>query len=295
MAAPSFIDSYTELKKIRPLSVRNHVRNLVLEFLSLRISENDELFKKPRIQFLYIHHIFKDEEKSLIRLIETLGRNHRFISYSDALKKILTRQISEPAIVFSSDDGLKNNLSAARIFSSYNISACFFVNPSIIGESRNKMIEEFCRERLHFPPVEFMGWEEIHQLQQMGHEIGSHTMSHINVAQTPANQLKDEIYRSYLILNERCGGVHHFAYPYGRFFHFSEEGRRMVFDAGFESCCSAERGCHVNHSKSINREDLLIRRDHVILDWKLKHILYFLAVNANKAGDRNNLYPWLCE
>ena len=292
MALQTFVDTYSDLKQFKPTTARDGFRNLVLDFLSLGISEKNRLFEKPRIQFLYVHHVFKDEEKSLVRLIETLGKHHRFISYSHAVDKILSGQIDEPSIVFSSDDGLKNNLSAAKIFSSFNISACFFVNPSIIGQSDRRIVAEFCKERLHFPPVEFMTWEEIHQLQQMGHEIGSHTMSHINVARSQRQELEDEIGKSFSILKQRCGAVRHFAYPYGRFFHFNEEGRKLVFEAGFESCCSAERGCHINHGRKICKEELLIRRDHIILGWKLKHILYFLAANARTASERNNLYPW---
>lgn len=293
MSSGTYINEYTVIKKQQPSSVRNVLRSTLLDILSLNVSELSDSFNEPRIQFLYIHHIFKDEELALESLIKSLSKKHTFISFSLAVEKLLNGTIDQPYIVFSSDDGLKNNISAAKIFSSFGISACFFINPFIIGQQDYKIIADFCKQQLHFPPVEFMNWEEVNQLQQMGHEIGSHTMKHINVAATSPEAVKEDIFKSYEILTQRCGEQKHFAYPYGRFFHFNEVGRKAVFEAGFQSCSSAERGCHINHTATLKKEDVLIRRDHIILDWKLDHILYFLLNNARKTDIRNNLFPWL--
>jgi peptidoglycan/xylan/chitin deacetylase (PgdA/CDA1 family) len=121
-------------------------------------------------------------------------------------------------------------------------------------------------------------------------------MSHINVARTPADELEEEIGNCHAILKSRCGKADHFAYPYGRFTDFSETGRKKVFDSGFISCASAQRGCHVAQpGQRIDPQDLLIRRDHVVLDWPLDHILYFIARNAAGASIENNYYTGLCE
>ena len=96
---------------------------------------------------------------------------------------------------------------------------------------------------------------------------------------------------TYRILNERCGHVKHFAFPYGRFFHFNDIGRKAVFDAGYITCATAERGCHINPVSPISAEQLCIRRDHTVLGWDINHIMYFLINNAKNVRVNNNFYP----
>ena len=289
-----YYDTYKEIKSIQPFGLRGRLRTYALNGLSIidRISGIQNDLERNRIQFLYIHHVFKDEEKNLDLLLKQLSLNHTFISYSDAVSRILDRAIDKPYITISSDDGFKNNLRAAEIMDNYGAKGCFFISPGIIDIYNYETIETFCRERIKFPPVEFLSWKDVDHLLKMGHEIGSHTMGHVNIAETPKDIIIDDCNKSYETLNSRCGSVKHFAFPYGRFFHFNEIGRKAVFDSGFVSCASAERGCHLNPDKFISNEELCILRDHVILDWNINHILYFLARNSRNASPKNNYFPY---
>ena len=284
-----FISNYAELKQLKTKTFRGYLRDIALTGLSLVASE--QYLKKPRVQFLYIHHVFKDEEKALDVLLKRLSKRHQFISYNDAVNKILSGTIDKPYITFSSDDGFKNNLRAAEILNRYDAKACFFINPGIVGETNFDKIKRYCTDTLEFPPVEFLNWNEVAQLQQWGHEIGSHTMMHMNIANATAQAITDDMQYTYRILNERCGSVKHFAFPYGRFFHFSAIGRKAVFDAGFTTCATAERGCHINPVDRISNEKLCIRRDHTVLGWDINHIMYFLINNAKNVSINNNFYP----
>jgi len=291
-----FIDTYKDLLNHRPPTTRDVGRKLVLDLVSSGYGmyhSMDSLFKRPRIQFLYIHHIFRDEEKPLTALLEALSRHHTFISHSEAVDRILHDNIDKPYICFSSDDGLKNNIGAANILSNFGAKACFFICPGIIGEKDFDRISEFSQERLHLPPVEFMEWKDVHDLQQQGHEIGGHTWSHINIAKTPEEDLEKEIEGCFKVLKEKCGSSPlHFAYPYGRLTDFTAYAREMVFRSGYASCASASRGCHIaGNGDKIKKEDLLLRRDHVLLNWPLKHILFFIARNSARATPENNFYP----
>jgi peptidoglycan/xylan/chitin deacetylase (PgdA/CDA1 family) len=295
----NYVDSYQELLAHKPPNLRDKLRKHGLDGMAagfrLRHSYK-KLFQTPRIQFLYVHHVFADEKEKMDRLLNALSRDHRFISYSEAVGRILNGDIDQPYISISSDDGLKNNLRAADVLDKYGAKGCFFICPSMIGERDPGKIKEFTTSRLHFPPVEFLDWKEVEALQQGGHEIGAHTLSHINIARSCGDEIRQEIAGCFSILNSRCGATEHFAWPYGRFTDFSQQGRELVFGSGFKSCASAQRGCHViAPGQRLDPQDLLIRRDHVVLDWPLQHILYFIASNAAKASIENNSYTALCK
>ena len=289
----NFVTTYKDVKKYKGFSLKNEIREPVLDIVSMfQHIKGDAALQKNRIQFIYLHHVFNDERINLRNLLSFLSKHYAFISYSDAVKKILDNKIDKPYICISSDDGFKNNLTAATILKEYEAPACFFICPAIIEERNYEKIKRFCVEKLHIPPVEFLNWNDIDLLLNNGHEIGSHTMTHINIAAVQPNIIADELRQSYQIIKKRIGDKIHFAFPYGRYFHFTEKARELVFDTGYCSCSSAERGCHIQQDKPPQYEKLLIRRDNIVLGWKLSHIKYFLQRNAmlTKLQQNNFLY-----
>ncbi len=289
----SFAERYAEIKAYAPAGLRGRLRHAALDGLGAMYrlgGRMDAALQRPRVQFLYIHHTFSDELPALERLIAVLGRTHTFISYSEAVDRVLQARIDKPYLCISSDDGFRNNLDGGRVLRDHGISACFFVNPGLIGLRDEATIRTICAGRLHFPPVAFLTWDEVAELRAMGHEVGSHSWEHFNLAQRDPVAMRDDVARSHETLVARLGACPHFAYPYGRFGDLTDAGFRAVFKAGHRSCASAERGCHVA-DVPMPHDQLLIRRDHVILDWPLDHVRYFLAKNALSADPANNRFP----
>jgi len=290
-----FIENYADLPGKRKLHFRKVARKLILDTLSsnpLHLKKMKLSFSRNRVQFLYLHHIFNDEVASLRILLNELSKDHTFISYGTAVSKILSGNIDKPYIAISFDDGFKNNLHSLNEFYNYGISACYFICPSIVGETNPEKIRQFTSQRLNFPPIEFMDWDDIALLQSKGHEIGGHTMSHVNLGGSSIAILEDEIAGCFDEISKRCGSSDHFAYPYGRSNDFTGQARKIVFSTGFTDCASAIRGCHiVQDNHRIKNEELMIRRDHILLSWPIKHILYFIARNAQKSSIANNYFP----
>ena len=289
-----FHTQYKEIKRLKPAGIRGIARAAVLDALALvdRAKGIGKDLGKPRVQFIYIHHVFKDEEKPLAALLKTLDETHRFIPYSEGVERVLGGNIDRAYACISSDDGLKNNVRAAEILTEQGASGCFFINPAIINVGTREEVERFCRDRIHFPLVEFMDWRDVDRLMKLGHEIGSHTMGHSDVATMGQAEFEEDCGQCIEVITRRCGGVRHFAFPYGRFVNFNDTARQTVFKAGFISCASAERGCHIPHGRPLRNDELCLRRDHVVFDWKLGHILHFLAKNARNAGISGNLFPY---
>jgi peptidoglycan/xylan/chitin deacetylase (PgdA/CDA1 family) len=290
-----YITTYKELLDHKPETFRQRLREIALTTVSngYRLFRDQKaLLKRPRVQFLYIHHVFRDEIGAFDKLLKRLSADHQFISYSEGVQRVEQGNIDRPYISISSDDGLKNNLDAAAVLNRYNAKACFFICPSIVDEPEESKVRDFAKIRLHFPAVEFMTWKDVGRLQEQGHEIGGHTMSHINIGSATQESLGYEIAACRETIIRQCGSADHFAFPYGRMKDFSEYGRQMVFESGFKSCASALRGCHIaRKGERILPRDLLIRRDHVILNWRLEHIMFFIARSAARADFQNNFYP----
>ena len=260
-------------------SRRDRLRHAALNVLST-LHDPRPALATPRVQFIYIHHVFRDEEKALRSLLLHLSKKHCFISHSEAVERIKTGDIHQPYLAFSSDDGFHNNLIASRVFSEFGISACFFLNPSTIGMTNPTEIEKFCTSRLHAKPVDFLRWEEVEELQNAGHEIGSHSWEHHNLSALSDEALTEDLTRSRDVLSSHCGPIAHFAYPYGRWNHFHRKGMNLVHSLGHQSCATAERGCHLHKTDLL--ENMLFR-DHIIAGWPLKHVDYFLRRNIGKA------------
>ena len=268
--------------------MRGKVRHLALDLLSAaNAGRANRARNQPRVQFLYIHHVFADEETALRDLLSSLSEDYTFLSHSDAVNRVREGNIDAPYLSFSSDDGFLNNLKAADIFEEFNISACFFLNPNTIGLTDQYAITQFCRSRLSARPVEFLHWNQVERIQKQGHEIGSHSLAHLNMATLSADEVKADLAQSKAALEQHCGTVEHFAFPYGRWSDFSTTAFQACLDVGHTSCATAERGCHVNDTPLDLTRNLLFR-DQVILGWPERHIRYFIERNLRRSPASTN-------
>ena len=289
-----FCDTFEETTKINSPGVRHKLRKVALDCLYGldKLRGLQSYLDKPRVQFLYMHHVFKDEEANFIKLLDFLTKRYQFVSYSDAVDLILNAKITQPVISISFDDGFKNNVRAAEILHDYAISACFFVDPITCEFKSDAEKKAYCEQRLYFPPVDLLNWKDIELLQKLGQEVGGHGFGHHNIALQTEDVLGEDLYQAYMIFKAKCGGVKHFAYPFGRFAHFSEIARKLVFATGYKSCASAERGCHINPDVVLRNEELCILRDHVFLDGNINHVLHFMINNTKNANIANNFFPY---
>jgi peptidoglycan/xylan/chitin deacetylase (PgdA/CDA1 family) len=241
------------------------------------------------VQFLTFHHVFPDEERRFRKLIAYLLDGHTFISYSAAVRRLVEGPIDRPYVCMTFDDGLASSARAGRILAEHGISACFFVVASVVGERDPERVRRFCANRLNMPWLQLLDWDGVDVLMDQGHEVGSHTMRHVDLSQASEHELVAELRDAREVLEARVGRAQHFAWPYGRFRHFSRLARRVAGEAGYSSCASGERGAHV--ATVHQSRDLCIRRDHVPAAWPLRHIEFFLARSARHATSLDGEWP----
>lgn len=285
-----FSQRYADIVRWTPRSIARRVAISSASMLMHATGGIRHALKRPRVHFLYLHHVFEDEEAGFRRILEEVARSHSFIDYSEAVTRVRRGQIDRPYVTFSFDDGLKSCLRAGEILNEYDARACFFVCPTMPEEKDLGRIEKFCREQLDMPPTEFLSWADMEQLVSWNHEIGSHTMSHRRLSELDSEALEYELGRSREELSARFGNVRHLAWPFGRFFHMKRIAADAVFRVGYESCASAERGAHVSASGD-SFSALCIRRDQLIAAWPLSHTRFFLARSSNRASAESNNWP----
>lgn len=246
--------------------------------------------RRPRVQFLMVHEVHADEERGFRRHIEHLARYHTFVSYSEAVDRILTGRIDVPYLAFTFDDGFASSRWAGIILREYEARACFFLCPSIIGETDPGRVAWFYRHRLReADPHEFLGWDGVEALVVQGHEVGGHSLTHPDFAALTRAELEDEIGGCRDELQKRLGEIRHFAWPFGQFSQITRAGFELVFAQGFRSCASGERGCHV--TAVLPREKLCVRRDQISAPWNWRHVEFFLSRNSRRGSGETNVLP----
>jgi peptidoglycan/xylan/chitin deacetylase (PgdA/CDA1 family) len=223
------------------------------------------LLSRPRVQFLCFHAVPRDRLSSFARLIRALHKSHVFEGYRQGVARIRQGRFDAPVMAVSFDDGLHNQLAAARVLEEVaGARACFFVCPSVLDRPERATVERFCAT-LAIPPTRLLDWDDAAKLIDAGHEIGCHTASHANLAQCTPAQLEDEIAGARQTMISRLGRAAgtHFAWPWGRWQHITPLAAQRVFAAGFSTCASAERGCHIARPRDA-ASDVCLRR--LVLD-----------------------------
>ena len=178
---------------------------------------------RPRVALPYLHAVPPNEEDSFRRLVASLARDHHFIGYSEAMRRVREGDIDRPYISFSFDDGFASNVRSARILEEFGATGMFFVPTGFVG---TKTVTE-ARAYYGFSygcDEPAMTWDDLETLKAGGHEIGNHTHGHRILSSLGVQEQHDEIGTAAEILRSRLGASDHFAWPYGRFVRLHPRG-----------------------------------------------------------------------
>ncbi len=139
------------------------------------------------------------------------------------------------AITF--DDCYYDNLPAARVLAEHKLPACFFIPTAYPGTNHVFTWDKGLTEMAN------LSWENIRELVELGHEVGSHTIHHVDMAQVEMEEARAELEGSKKVLEGHLGKpVRWFAYPFGSRANFRTEVLDLVYNAGYEGCFSGYGG-----------------------------------------------------
>lgn len=111
------------------------------------------------------------------------------------------RELPARSVVLTFDDGFENNyLYAMPLLKRYGFVGTFYIIPGMIGQN------------------EYMSWREAQEMVSGGMEIGSHTMSHPDLAKASASAREWQLVESKRVLQEKLGvSIRSLSYPSGAY------------------------------------------------------------------------------
>lgn len=254
--------------------MRSYLRYIILDLLSFCYALVG-FRQKGFVQFVYFHDVRPTELDRFEKLIMSLKKEFTFVSHSKATGLVQSKiQLQRNHMSISFDDGFKNNLAVARLLKMHGISACFFVCPSFVEQSflpnKTEVLRSVFNERTN---KEFMNWSDLKELIDLGHEIGNHTLSHVRLSDCNDETIQKELTYSQELFTQNGLQVIHFAYPYGRKQDYKFSVDKYIRSFRFNSIANATRGLHFREGNDF------IFRDHILISWPMRHILFFLKRN----------------
>jgi peptidoglycan/xylan/chitin deacetylase (PgdA/CDA1 family) len=117
-----------------------------------------------------------------------------------------------------------------------------------------------------------MNWEEVRGLMRSGHVIGSHTMTHPNVAHIPESEVHSELAESKRKLeNELTRPVVHFSYPCPALQpHWTEHTVTATRESGYETAVTTNGGIVRRHDDPLSLRRIRPTKTVDGLRWNLE-------------------------
>ena len=177
------------------------------------------------------------------------------------------------AITF--DDGFRVlTKTCLETLQQFGVKATFFVPTGFIELSQDSALAAKFSLRAHHysQPLEPMRPEDLKSLVHLGHEVGSHGVSHISLSSLSQYAAERELDLSrQQILKWTGKQPTGFAYPYGHMSSSVGNPSKWVEDAGYAYAVTLKRGGFNKYSSSF-----LLPRDHIEGNWPVRDLRFFL-------------------
>jgi peptidoglycan/xylan/chitin deacetylase (PgdA/CDA1 family) len=227
------------------------------------------------LRIVHYHYVFDDQRPQFARQIALLASALEPVSMSEAVRRLRGGAVTGHELAITFDDGFENQLTnAAPVLDEHGVTACFYLISELV-EAPEARVDEICRDRILMPlALEPLTWAQAGELARRGHELGSHTRTHPNLAALGDAARREELAGSKADLEARLGvQVAHFSAPFGGAEQFTPAVARSAEEVGYASAATAQRGDNDGPGSVFS-----LRRHHLVADWSLRDVRYFLGL-----------------
>jgi peptidoglycan/xylan/chitin deacetylase (PgdA/CDA1 family) len=209
--------------------------------------------------------------------LNKLSKEVDFVPLQEGSELVRSKRIptNQKLVCFTFDDGYEECFTKIKpVLDVFSIKAGFFICPDYV-ESTPQYIAAFLKNRVFLDSFKKpMTWEQIKILHDEGHLIGSHTLNHINCREENMHTLDEELSLSKLIIEAQLNApCEHFAYPYGKIEHFSNQA--LACAEKYYTYIYSQAG----HNNYFSFDGRVLNRRHFEGNWAKHHVTYFLNKN----------------
>jgi len=211
------------------------------------------------------------------QICQLLRERFRVIPLAEVFRLVREKAaLPRRTVAITFDDCYADNWQAAQILHEHQMPATFFLPTGFVGTRRR-----FEWDR-GLPELPNLTWQQVREMVALGHDIGSHTVNHVNMGEVDLGVAWNELTTSRLMIEDQVGrACRYFAYPFGGPQHFRPEFLPLLEQAGYEGGVSAfggfvRPGC----------DDRLLPREAVPYFKSLSHLELHLS------GCLNWWYAW---
>lgn len=234
---------------------------------------------KPGIHILNSHYITPDypnlEKDSFIfeEFLLYLNKFGTFITLEEATQRILSKNIPKEKIYlsFTFDDGFEECYSViAPILEKFDTRGTFFINSNYI--SSNLEYQEQFHKRVKTFTKKPMTWDQIVDLHNRGHIIGSHSLDHKKFSALQDDEIQFQIKKNKEIIERKVNiDCDFFSWTYGQLRHFPPNALEIT--KKFHKYIFSDTNYQYYFSYNSN----VINRRHIEPFWPKSHVNYFLG------------------
>ena len=193
--------------------MKNRIIDLIKSVLgNVEFARRGLKYSSDELIVLCMHSTPADQMNTFDELVDFLLQHFKPLLPTQLEDYHSQKMNDGPYVLFTFDDGLKNNLYVADLLSKRNIKAFFFLVPAFILSMEQKQyyrtnIRQVIDPNFDKHEEDFiaMSANDIQLLLDDGHAIGSHTMTHLLRSTSTDEEVKREVSESKKALQKLVG------------------------------------------------------------------------------------------
>ena len=173
-----------------------------------------------------------------LRICRMLRRGFNVVPLSEVFRIVREHQPMPPrTVAITFDDCYLDNLAAAQVLADHGLPATFFIPTAAVGTGHVFPWDA------GLPKMPNLSWSQVRDIAKLGHEIGSHTVTHADLGAVDEQKARHELMESRRVLEGELGSrIRWLAYPFGGRENLRPEYLHLIAEAGYDGTVSAYGG-----------------------------------------------------